>query len=108
MAFKIAINPTFKASVEVFIKNDKGLYDKSTFNAIFSRTDIDELEELKKLPAAEVIRKKLKGWEDLLDAENAQVEFSPVSVDSLLKIPEAVLALQEAYWGSIFKQREKN
>ena len=51
MAFKIALNPTFKTSVEVFTKNDKGFFDKSTFSAIFERVDLDELEEIKKLPA---------------------------------------------------------
>jgi len=108
MAFKIALNPTFKTSVEVFTKNDKGFFDKSTFSAIFERVDLDELEEIKKLPAVEVVRKKLKGWEGLLDEDNKEVEFSESALSSVLKIPEAVLALQEAYWSSIFKQREKN
>lgn len=108
MTFKIALNPTFKTSVEVFTKNEKGLFDKSTFSAIFERLDLNELEELKKLPAADVLRQKLKGWEGLLDEDNKDVPFSQVALDSVLQIPEAVLALQEAYWTSIFKQREKN
>lgn len=108
MAFKIALNPTFKTQVEVHIKNEKGLFEKSTFTAQFARTDMDELEELRKLPQAEVIRKKLTGWEGLIGDDNAVVEYSELHLDIVLKIPEALHGLSEAFWSSIYRQREKN
>lgn len=108
MAFKIALKPTFKTQVDVHIKNDKGIFEKSTFNAQFARTSVDEIEELKKLPQTEVIRKKLVGWDGLIGDENAVVEYSELNLDTVLTIPEAVLGLSEAFWSSIYKQREKN
>ncbi|SFM92923.1 hypothetical protein [Nitrosomonas communis] len=108
MAFKIALNPTFKTQVDVHIKNDKGIFQKSTFTVQFARTDMDEVEELRKLPQTDVIRKKLVGWEGLLAEDNAVVEYNETNLDIVLKIPEAVLGLSESFWSSIYKQREKN
>lgn len=108
MAFKIALNPTFKTQVDVHIKNDKGIFEKSTFTARFARTDVDEIEELRKLPQTDVMRKKLVGWEGLLAEDNAAVDYNESNLDIVLKIPEAVMGLSEAFWTSIYKQREKN
>lgn len=108
MAFKIALKPTFKARIEVLTPNQKGGHDKSTFMAEFLRTDMEELEEIQSIPQAEVMRRKLVGWSDLIDDEDNPVDFNQENLNALLKIPEAVTALRNAFWTSIFKGREKN
>ena len=108
MAFKIALNPTFKARVEVQTANDKGNHDKSIFMATFKRTDMDELEELKAISQQDVLRRKLVGWSDLIDDQGSQVEYSEETLEAVLKIPEAVHGLSLAFWTSIVKAREKN
>ncbi|WP_430229939.1 hypothetical protein [Nitrosomonas communis] len=108
MAFKISLNPTFKTQVDVHIKNEKGIFVKSTFTAQFARADTDEIEELNKLSLTDVIRRKLVGWEGLLAEDNAVVEYNETNLDIVLKIPEAVVGLSNAFWTSIYKQREKN
>ena len=108
MAFKIALNPTFKTRVEVHTPNLKGGHDKSTFMAEFMRCDMEELEELRSLPQVDVLRKKLVGWSDLVDEENNPVDFNQDTLVALLRIPEAVDGLRYAFWSSIIRAREKN
>lgn len=108
MAFKIAQTPTFKTRVDVDTPNDKGGHDRSHFFAVFHRTNNSELEELRKLPQADVMRRKLVGWEDFLDDENKPVEFNPDNVEGLLSVPEALYGLSLAFWNSVVKGREKN
>lgn len=108
MAFKIAKKPTFTAQVEVFTPNEKCSHDHSTFTARFLRTTVDELEDLKKLPQIDVMRKKLCGWDDFNDENNDPVPFNQDTLEMLLSVPEALHGLSIAFWGGIVKAREKN
>ena len=108
MAFKIAKKPTFSAKVEVLTPNEKCGHDQSSFTAKFSRVGSKELEELRKLPQADVMREKLVGWADLQDEAGNDVEFNNESLEALLDIPEAIYGLSMAFWGSVIKAKEKN
>lgn len=111
MTFKITQKPTFISRVTVETPNQKGGFDRSHFNAEFKRCGMDEIEELKKLPQKEVMEKVLVGWTDLIDDDNQPVDFNEDNRRALLNIPNALTAMGSidgAFWGSLFKAREKN
>jgi hypothetical protein len=108
MAFKITQKPTFISRVTVETPNLKGGFDKSHFNVEFKRCGMDEIEELKKVPQKEVLEKVVVGWSELLDDDNAAVDFNETNLQALLNISPALIALGEAFWTSLFKAREKN
>lgn len=108
MSFKKTNKPTFTARVEVDTPNDKGGHDRSTFMAEFNRADTNELEDLHKLSASDLMRRKLAGWKEFLDEDNQPVEFNPETLEMLISIPEALYGLRNAFWGSVLKAREKN
>lgn len=108
MAFKISQKPTFITRVTVETPNQKGGFDTSHFNAEFKRIGMDVMEELRGKKQAEVLREMLVGWTDLLDDANEQVPFNDDNIVVLLNIPQALAGLSEAFWGSIFKAKEKN
>lgn len=108
MAFKIAQKPTYKTAVKVYTPNDNSGFDTSEFKAEFKRVGMDELEVLKELTQVEVMQKVLVGFSDLTDEDNKPLDFNEVNLNSLLDIPQALTALKEAFWASIFKAKEKN
>jgi hypothetical protein len=108
MAFKIALKPSYKTKIFVEIPNENGRVDKSDFMAEFKRVDMDELEELRKLPQREVLDQVLIGWGSLLDEENKEVPFNDANRAALLKIPQAFAATAEGFWKSIYTAKEKN
>ncbi|WP_194720823.1 hypothetical protein [Noviherbaspirillum malthae] len=108
MAFKIALKPSYKQKIVVETPNENGRIDKSDFMAEFKRVDMDEIEELRKLPQKEVLQEVLIGWTGLLDENNQDVPYNEVNRMALLKIPQAFEALATGFWASIFKAREKN
>ena len=108
MAFKISRKPTFIARVEVDTPNHKGGHDRSTFMAEFSRCTSEELLELRRLSAVEIMRRKLVGWDEFLDDDNKPVDYNSDTLEALISIPEALLGLTNAFWDSVVKGREKN
>ena len=108
MAFKIAQKASYKVSVKVQTPNDNNGFDTSEFKAEFRRVGMQELDQLRELSQREVMEKVLVGFADLLDADNKELDFNELNLKALLDIPQAQLALTEAFWGSIFKAKEKN
>lgn len=106
--FKITQKPTFISRVTVETPNLKGGFDRDSFEVEFRRADMDEVEELKKVPQREVLERVVVGWKDLVDNDNQQVDFSDANLQALLKIPPALIALGEAFWTSLFRAKEKN
>ena len=107
MAFVMALTPTYKTEVTVEPPKDGG-FDRSTFTAEFLRVDTDELAQCAEMSARELMRKVLVGWAGLLDADKSEVPFSEQSREALLLIPQAMKGLEEAFWKSVFKAKEKN
>lgn len=108
MAFKIAVTPTYRTKVIVEVPNQHGKFDRNDFMAEFKRVSMDDLDELRKLPQKEVLQQVLTGWSGLLDDENQEVSFNPANLSALLAIPPAFVATTDAFWGSVFKAKEKN
>jgi len=108
MAFKLAQNPTYTVTVKVSTPNDKDTFDTSEFKAKFKRVKFSELESLREKTQVDVIREVLVGFSNLLDDDNKEVDFNESTLNALLEIPQALAALSESFWTSIFKAKEKN
>jgi hypothetical protein len=108
MAFKIAQKPTFVARIKVETPNQKGGFDRSEFLAEFKRVSQSEVDELRKEPQKEVLEKVLVGWSELLDDDNQALDFNEDNLQVLLNIPQALLALRDGFWESVYKAKEKN
>jgi hypothetical protein len=108
MAFKRTTTRTFSADVKVPVANDQGGYDMNTFKAVFEHTTSTEQEELRTLSNADLIKRKLKGWE-LTDAETKEeVPFTPENLEALLQIPPTPMKICVAFWEQVNGARAKN
>lgn len=108
MAFKLAPSPTFTVPVTVNVANDRGGYDKNTFEASFARTTVDELQDLSGLTTVELVRKKLKGWK-LKDSDTSEdVPFTPENLELVLSIPPSPLAITTAFYEGVNGAKAKN
>lgn len=108
MAFKLAQKPTFTARVKVETPNQKGGFDRSEFQVVFKRVNMDEVEEYRSMKAVDVLTKTITGWHDLIDDDNKEVDFNDDNLSALLQIPQALTALSESFWTCQFKAKEKN
>lgn len=108
MAFRLTKNPTFSAKVKVVTPNDRAGFDTSTLTVKYRRPGVDESIELQTLTARDVMLKVLIGWEDFLDEDNQPVEFSDATLAAILSDPAALLAINDAFWSTAIKAREKN
>ena len=108
MALKRTRKSTFSADVTVFTPNDKCGHDRSTFIAKFRSPSTAELDELKKLPQPDMLRKVLVCWDGFQDDDGNELDFNDENIESLLSIIQAVLGLSTAFWESVIKLREKN
>lgn len=126
MAFKLAINPTFRDVVQVEMRGETGKIERSSFTAEFRRLQLPELEELKasvekeaaELPPSEkwraqasAMRQVLVGWRDMVGEDGKTVvEFSETNRELLLVIPQALTATQLVFWTNSYGNgaREKN
>lgn len=107
MAFDIALTPTFKSKVEVWIANGQCGQDKSEFEAEFLRVEADELEELFAAKQIVSLNKVLVGFSKVVH-DGQEVPFNATNKARMLAIPEARVALSEAFWKSYRQAREKN
>ena len=108
MAFILTQKPTFKAPVKVFMPNDNGGHTESTFKATFRLIDIDELTSLRELKPAEVLRKVMVGFDELIDEDKNKVEFNEDNFSALLLIPQAVSAAYRSFQDNLIIAKEKN
>lgn len=108
MAFKLSKSPSFTAKITVETPNDKAGFDRATFIARFKRASTDEAMELQKLIPKDVMARVLIGWDDFLEEDGTPVPFGDDTVWALLSDPPALLALNDAFWKTIVKSKEKN
>lgn len=108
MAFKRAVSETFTAKVKVNIPNEKGGFDPSTFTATFRRMTTDQLNDLRGLADADVVRRTLVDW-DLVDADtNEKVPFSAAEMEALLQIKPTDYATAKVFWDTVQGVGAKN
>jgi hypothetical protein len=108
MAFKIALTPTYRVKVAVEVPNENGRNDKSEFTVEYKRVSMERVDELRKLPQIDVQRAVVVGVSGLVDGDGTEVPFNPATLEALLAIPHALFAMADAFWGSIYKAKEKN
>lgn len=108
MAFKRSLSPTFSAPVVVNIPNDKGGFDRSTFDAYFKRPTADERTALAKLTHEQLVRSQLTGWKMVDDETKQEVPFSPAELDAALLILPTPLATAQAFWDALNGAHTKN
>ena len=106
--FKITLTPSYRVKVVVETPNMQGKMDKSDFMAEFKRCDLAKIDELRNIPQREVVREVLTGWDGLVDDDNQPVPFNAATLDAVLAIPQAMVALIEAFWESVHKAKQKN
>lgn len=108
MAFRLAKTPYFTARVTVLTPTDRATFERETFTVKFRRTNVDESVELQKLTPREAMERVIMGWDDFLDEENQPVPFNDATRWALLSEPPALLAINDAFWNTVVKAREKN
>lgn len=108
MAFKRTQSPTFTTPVTVNVPNDKGSFDKNTFNARFRRCPTDEVTQMRSMGNEDVVRRTLVGW-DLKDEETQEdVPFSAGEMEAILQIQPSPLAIAQAFFEANNGARSKN
>ena len=76
MAFIRKKVKTFKWPVKVEEPADGGVFEESTFDAVFKRVPRSEFQKLADKGEEELLKAVLAGWEGIEDEEGKQVPFS--------------------------------
>jgi hypothetical protein len=109
MGLKLTQKPTFTATVEIDIANDKGGFERNVIKATFKRANTDEAKALAELELnADVIRAQLVGFSGLLDDNGSEVPFTEENVEALLQIPATLKPLATAFWNGNSGAKAKN
>lgn len=109
MAFKRALSETFSTKVEVNVPNNKGGFDKNTFEAVFKRpTQQEYADDTKALEDKDLVRKYLVGWKLTDDDTKQEVPFSQVELEALLTIEPTPAATAMAFALAFRGIKQKN
>ncbi|KQT37676.1 hypothetical protein [Methylophilus sp. Leaf414] len=114
MAFKVDLTPTYQTSVSVEIPNDGGSVDKSTFSVKFKRYSVLELEGddgkggFRQLSQPEVLRQAVTGWGGISSDDGTVFDFSADNLEIMMRIPQVLKALAEAFWTTQYGAKQKN
>lgn len=112
--FKLAVTPTFTASVIVEIPSNKGQVEKRNFDAEFKRLSAKELAEYRvllnsgELDDEGFVRIVLVGWDKVIDEHKAPVPFTEEVRDELLNIHPVTPAVIKAFFSTINGAALKN
>lgn len=100
MAFKMTQKPTFTATVEVQVPNDRGGFDRNTFVGTFKRMAMADVDQMRydALTNEEVARKVLIGWE-MKDGDTGEdVPFTRENLEAALQIMPTPLAVAQTFF----------
>jgi hypothetical protein len=109
MAFKIAVIETFKRTVKVNTpKADGAGFTESTLKVIYKRVTVEKINELRDKKMKEAMLEVVTGFEDFLDADDQPIPVTEENISLLLSVPEALAAINDEFWVSLYKAKEKN
>jgi hypothetical protein len=107
--FKVAINPSYFAPVDVQIPGAT----KQTFDCEFKRMAQDEIDALMQkvkagdLTDADICRHVVVGWKGIQD-NDGDIQFSITALDDVLNIFPLARCIAEAFLVSLAGSRSKN
>lgn len=109
MAFKIAVTETFKRTVKVNTpKADGAGFTESTLKIVFKRVTVEKINELRGMKMKEAMQQVVTSFEDFLDGDDQPIPVTNENIDLLLSVPEALVAINDEFWVSLYKAKEKN
>lgn len=108
MAFRLTQKPTFVARVDVETPNSKGGFDTSHFFCEFKRINMEEHQQVLKEKPADFLPRLIVGFTELIGDDGQSVEFNEDNLRALLSIPNALIAIKNAFWEAVSKAKEKN
>lgn len=110
--FQAAARPTFTAPVEIIVpgNGDDGAQETHEVVIEFRRLPRTELAafQRREIPVADAMKEVVVGWRGLLDTRGADVSFSGETLDALLEIAAAPLAIYDAFLKYSYGAARKN
>lgn len=112
--FKIAVNPTYTASVKVDIPSDDGKTIQRMFKAKFKRLPQSELDALtdrlkeKEMDDDAVVRAVMVGWEGVADQDGNALEFNEENLAALLEVFPTRPSIVRTFFATINGSKTKN
>ena len=97
MAFIRKKVKTFKWPVKVEEPADGGVFEESTFDAIFKRIPRSEFKKLADKGDLELLKVVLTGWEGIEDEGGKPVPFSQVAMKEFVDDPYWIRGVLSAY-----------
>jgi len=125
--FKLAVNPTYTATVKVAIPSDGGKTIQREFQAEFKRltqSELDEIndrllgfkskegeedyEEVERLTDDELVRMVMVGWAGVQDESGADLEFNEANLSALLDVFPVRPSIVKTFFATIGGAKVKN
>lgn len=97
MAFVRKKIKTFKWPVKVEEPADGGVFEESTFDAIFKRVPRSQFKKLSDKGELELLKGVLIGWEGIEDEDGKPVPFSQVAMKEFADDPYWIRGVLSAY-----------
>ena len=97
MAFVRKKVKTFKWPVTVEEPADGGVFDESTFDAVFKRVPRSEFQELADKGDHDLLKAVMTGWEGIEDEDGKPLPFSQVAMKEFADDPYWIRGVLKAY-----------
>ena len=108
MAFKLQVRDVCVAKVKGEMPTESGSTERFDFTLTCSRVTGSQLvEETKDVTVTDFLRKKVTGWDGVLNEAGEPVPFSKAGLEQLLDVPGIPVLAYQAYLASI-GAKEKN
>ena len=108
--FKLALSPTFTASVAIDFQGG----GRGQFDAVFNRLTQTEIDALSARIAAgegtdtEIVDQVLAGWSGVADENGAALDFSPANRARVLDVAGVRAAIVRAFFDAFPRAKAKN
>lgn len=110
--FTIRKDHSFKITVEIPVPQEDGTFKTESFDGMFEVIGQDEIDTMMTTHLANfdavLVRRVLKGWDRVKDADGELVPFSDKALDDVLRVPYQRAAISRAYTEVLSGARRKN